>query len=201
MFVQKFRLLGLALVIVMGAGPALAADALPAIGCYERIYDAAHLKTHKGQFVVRARVEIVAPFEDQLKDNNTSTPIVANGDFRVWVRGRKKRFESYGACKARDGALACLGSVSAAEDDYCDHNKPGVHDCRVDDVDAGAFTIEARAGGVVVKIKKRLELLYEGSDTGPYLNLVEDDAQNHDFLLTRTGDACIPGNAPQTSKK
>lgn len=197
----NLRLPCLALAIAMGAAPAPAADVLPATGCYERVYDAAHLKAHEGQFVVRARMEIVSPFEEQLTDKATATPIVANGDFRVWVRGRKKRFESYGACKARGGALMCLGSVSAAEDDYCNHSKPGVHDCRVDDVDAGAFTIETRPGGIVIKIEKRLELLYEGSDTGPYLNLVEDDAQNHDFLLERTGEACTPGNAPQRPKK
>jgi hypothetical protein len=183
----------------MMAGPAFAGDRLAANGCYERAYDAAHLKAHKGQFVLRARVEIVAPFDEQLTAK--STTIVANADFRVWVRGHKKRFESYGACAAQAGALACGGSVSAAEDDYCDHNRPGVHDCRVDDADAGDFKIEARPEGVLVTIIRRLELLYEASDSGPYLNLVEDDAENHAFLLKRTGDVCRPGNAPQTVKK
>lgn len=189
----------LTVALAMIAGPAFAADRLPANGCYERLYDAAHLKAHKGHFVLRARVEIVVPFDEQLKA--TSTTIAANADFRVWVRGRKKRFESYGACTAQTGALACGGSVSAAEDDFCDHNNPGVHDCRVHDADAGDFKIEVQPEGVLLTIVKRLELLYEGSDTGPYLNLVESDAENHSFLLVRTGDVCRPGNAPQTSKK
>ena len=187
--------------IAMVAAPALAADSLPQTGCYERVYDAAHLAAHKGQFVVRTRVEIVSPFDEQLQDKTTKTPIVANADFRVWVRGRKLRFESYGACTAEGGALACGGSVSAAEDDFCDHNKPGVHDCRVDAADAGDFNIEVRPEGILLTIVKRLELLYEGSDSGPYLNLVEADAENHTFLLTRTGEVCRPGNAPQDSKK
>lgn len=170
--------------------PATAAESLPQPACYERVYDAAHLAAHNGQFAVRARVEIVPPFDEQLEDKATTTPIVANADFRVWVRGRKLRFESYGACTAHAGALACGGSVSAAEDDFCGHNKPGVHDCRVDDSDAGNFKIEVRPEGILLTIVKRLELLYEGSDSGPYLNLVEGDAENHAFLLTRTGDVC-----------
>lgn len=38
---------------------------------------------HEGQFVVRARMEIVPPFEEQLTDKAATTPIGANGDFRV----------------------------------------------------------------------------------------------------------------------
>lgn len=164
-----------------------AAAGRPQSGCYVRAYDARHLKAHKGQYVTRAQIEIVPASREQLSDNKWG--IVANADLRIWVKGEKTPFDTYGACSLKGGALVCGGSVSAAEDDECRSSRSGVHDCRVDLGDAGGFRIESRRDGVVVSIPKRLELVSGGSDTGPYLNLVAHDGQNSDFLL-QPSEAC-----------
>lgn len=166
-----------------------AADEAPATrGCYARTYDADHMGAHKGQFVTKASVDILPPRPEQLDDPKWG--IVSNATLRVWVKGHKAPFESFGACSARGGILECGGSVSAAEEDACKANTPGVHDCRVDSGDAGNFRIETRPQGIVVAVVGRLELVFAGSDTGPYLNLVASDAQNRDFLLHPAAQAC-----------
>lgn len=157
-------------------------------GCYERAYETKHLKAHKGQFVTKAEVDIQPARSEQLQDKKWG--IVANADLRIWVKGYKKPFTSYGACSVKNGALDCGGSVSAAEEDQCGSSKPGVHKCRVDLGDAGDFRIETRPEGVVVSIIKRLELIPDGSDTGPYLNLVSSDGENSDFLLKAAEGKC-----------
>lgn len=165
---------------VLTAQAAFAGSNRPQEGCYERVYEARHLKAHKGQFVTKAKIEISPAGREQ---RGGKWGIVANADLRIWVKGYNKPFESYGACSLKGGALVCGGSVSAAEEDECRSSRPGVQNCRVDMGDAGGFRIEARSEGVVVKVPKRLELVRGGSDTGPYLNLVSYDGENSDFLL------------------
>lgn len=169
------------------ASMALAADALPTRGCYQRAYEAAHLDAHKGQFVVKANLNIMPPTQDQLADKKWG--IVANAELNVWVRGQKTIFQTEGGCSVKGNGLDCGAAISAAETEVCKTQTPGVTSCRVDLGDAGGFRIEARAEGVVVSIPKRVELTALNSDTGPYLNLFAGDKENSDFLLKPAG-AC-----------
>lgn len=171
---------------VTGAAVA-AAGGSPRMGCYERVYDAQHLRAHKGQYVVEATLNLRPAGAEQ---RGGKWGIVANADLTLRVRGHKVAFETYGACSRKNGGLECGGSVSAAEEDQCRSSRSGVHGCRVDLGDAGDFRIESRPEGVVVSIPKRLELVPPGSDTGPYLNLVSNDAQNSDFLLRPSEYGC-----------
>jgi hypothetical protein len=73
------------------------------VGCYGRLYDAAHLAAHKGQIVVRATLSIKSP-PPEMTDNVNR--IVASGDLKMWVDGRSKSFDSLGVCRVdSDGLL------------------------------------------------------------------------------------------------
>ncbi len=158
----------------------------PLAGCYERVYDAAHLAAHKGQLVVRATIAI-----GETKAYNA--PIVADASLRLWVRGKDKSFDSTGACSAKGNALTCAGSLSAAEESTCRSKADGLRQCRIDGSDAGGFKVEGKPEGVLVSIPKRLELVQEPYDVGPYLNFSAGNAENHAFLLKKV--AC-PAAAP-----
>jgi len=84
-------------VAAMAAADAPAAEP-PLAGCYERVYDAAHLRQHPGQFVTRATLA-VAP--DKFPDAADRTnPVIASGVLKLWVGGRQQSFNSLGACWA-----------------------------------------------------------------------------------------------------
>lgn len=153
---------------------------VPFAGCYERVYDAAHLAAHKGQIVTRATL-LVKATETPMK--TPAGDIVADGDLRMWVRGHKERFDTLGACATTAGGLSCGGSVSAAETDICKVKTTGLRDCRVDLGEAGGFEIANRPEGVVVTLKDRLELAPAPYDGGPFLNLSGKDGENRSFLL------------------
>jgi hypothetical protein len=96
---------------------------LPLIGCYERVYDAAHVAAHKRQLVVRATLSVKsAPPEWQTTKVH---PSVATGDLKMWVSGRKQSFDSSGNCGVQGDGLFCLGSLSAAEADECRSTETG----------------------------------------------------------------------------
>jgi len=155
---QRARRFAIALAgAVMTAGAARAAGPPPLAGCYERVYDAAHLAQHKGQLVTRATPTITAPAREETSDNGDH--IVADGVLKLWTRGRSKSFDSLGACRAAGQGLMCLGSLSAAEADTCKSKRDGVPDCRTDPADAGSFTVEGWPDGVLVSIPTRLELV------------------------------------------
>lgn len=56
----------------------------PLAGCYERVYDAAHLAQHKGQLVVRATISIA-------ETKGLNAPIVADARFKLWLAAKIKR--------------------------------------------------------------------------------------------------------------
>jgi len=161
---------------------------LPLIGCYERVYDAAHLATHTAQLVVRATLSIKsAPPEWQTAKVH---PFVATGDLKMWVSGRKQSFDSSGNCSVQGDGLLCLGSLSAAEADECRSTGDGVRQCRIVSND-GSFQVERKAAGVLVTIRERLELVQAPYDGGPFLYLSPTNMKNHDFLLPKTTpDVC-----------
>jgi hypothetical protein len=161
---------------------------LPLIGCYQRVYDAAHLEAHKRQLVVRATLSVKsAPPEWQTTKVH---PSVATGDLKVWVSGRKQSFDSSGNCGVQGDGLFCLGSLSAAEADECRSTGDGVRQCRIVSND-GSFQVERRAAGVLVTIRQRLELVQAPYDGGPFLYLSPTNRENHDFLLPKaTPEVC-----------
>lgn len=171
-------------VVIAAASVARAEEAPPLAGCYERVYGAAHLLLHKGQMVVRATLSIEKPPPEFQLDK--SDPIIADGNLKVWVRGRKASFDSHGACRADAHGLLCGGSLSAAEADTCKSQRDGIRECRIDPTDSGSFRIDEKPEGVLVTITERLELVPAPYDAGPFLSLSPTNAENHAFLLKKT---------------
>jgi hypothetical protein len=168
--------------VLLAAPAAHGAEPPPLAGCYERVYDNAHLAAHKGQMVVHARLVIDAG--DFPSDSGEVRPMIAAANLTMWVRGAKQSFYSSGACWAEGKGLLCNGSLSAAEMDGCKTKADGVHDCRIYWPEAaGRFRISPRPSGVVVNIPGKLELSETDSDSGPFLYLSHSNTENHDFLL------------------
>ena len=166
--------------VIYGLCASVAAAEAPAPGCYERVYDAAHLAAHPGQLVVRATV-LVKPL-DAAETAALGPSFAADVRLRMWVKAQT--FDSFGACRRADGGLSCEGSLSAAEADSCKTNTDGVHrDCRISAATTGAFGVVARSDGLMVTILRRLELVHEPYDGGPFLYLSPGNAENHAFAL------------------
>jgi hypothetical protein len=136
--------------------------------------------------VVRATV-LVKPL-DAAEAAALGPAYAANVRLRMWAKGQT--FDSFGACQPADGGLSCEGSLSAAEADACKSNNDGVHrDCRIGAATTGAFGVAARPDGVMVTILRRLELVHEPYDGGPFLYLSPGNAENHAFALKAAPDS------------
>jgi hypothetical protein len=160
----------------------IAAAEAPAPGCYERVYDAVHLAAHPGQLVVRTTV-LVKPI-DAAGAAALGPSYTADARLRMWVKGQKPGFDSFGACRPAEGGLSCEGSLSAAEADACKSNTDGVHrNCRIAAATTGAFDVAAQSDGLTVTILRRMELVPEPFDGGPFLYLSPGNAENHAFAL------------------
>lgn len=175
------------LAVALAAGVAEAAAELPLAGCYERAYDATHLRAHQGQLVARATLLIAA---DNAPTQNTPGTVVATAVLKLWLSGTPRSFDTIGACRAHERGLLCDGSLSAAEADTCKSKRDGVRQCRIDPGNAGSFKVENRPDGVLVSIHQRLELVPAPYDAGPFLSLSQGNPENHAFLLKRLPDAC-----------
>lgn len=167
--------------LVLASGVVRAAEP-PLAGCYERVYDAAHLAAHKGQLVVRLSLSVA---KTDAFDRSGPHSFIAGGVLKIWLRGKDKSFDSISACWAKAGALTCNGSLSAAEAPACKSKQDGLRECRIDPGDAGGFMVEGKPEGVLVSIPKRLELLQRPYDGGPYLNFSSSNAENRAFLLKK----------------
>lgn len=156
-------------------------------GCYQRLYNSAHLFAHEGQIVERVSLAIaLAKTPDRGK-----RPIIASATLKLVVHGATKSFDSIGACWKDGEALLCNGSLSAAESDRCRSKEDGIHDCRIGGNNAGAFRIESKPEGLLVSIVKQLELVNAPYDGGPFLYLSPKNAENHAFLLESAADAAV----------
>lgn len=160
------------------ATPALAAESAPLAGCYERVYDAAHLAAHPGQIVRQIRLTIAeSPIEE--KKWSVATPTLM-----VWVKDHKQPFERGGGCEWKSGSLVCHAATNATEsDDICKTGGDGVRNCRLQTGDAGSYSVSKRADGILVTVRERLEMLEPQSDSAPYLYLSPGNAENRAFLL------------------
>ena len=175
----------LAALAVLGALLPLRAGAetVPLEGCYERLYDTAHLAAHRDQIVVRLTLRI-ARAKPETRTRETQ---IADANLKMWVRRHKQSFNSLGACSVSGDGLTCGGSLSAAEADTCRKPRDGVHDCLIDiNNDPGSFDIQPRPDGVLVSVRERLELVPAPYDAGPFLYLSPNNAENRAFLLKRT---------------
>lgn len=165
------------------AVPAPLAEPPLLAGCYERVYDAAHLQQHPGQLVIRATLAVAS--DNFPNEAGKANPIIASGVLKLRVRGRPQSFNSLGACWAEGRGLVCNGSSSAAEAESCKSAQDGVRQCRIDGGDSGTFQIEGKPDGVMVAIRDRLELVPPPYDGGPFLYLSPTNPENHAFLLAR----------------
>jgi hypothetical protein len=185
--------LAVSAVLMYGLCATIAAAEVPAPGCYERVYDAAHLAAHPGQFVVRATVLIKQP--DAAEAAALGASYAARADFRVWVKGQKpsfdSSFDSLGVCRVASGGLSCEGSVSAAEAGDCNSDRDGVDgNCRIiRAANTGAFGIVAQSDGLVVTIQRQLEFVQAPYDGGPFLYLSPGNMENHAFALKPAPEA------------
>ncbi len=166
----------------LSVSPLAAAEAPPLAGCYERVYDAAHLAAHKGQFVRRVVLKI-GPSAFGKPEPGDKQPIIADAAMQIWVKGRDNSFETVGACWADGETLVCNASLSAAEVDICKAKKDGVRDCRINPAESGSFQIAKQPEGLMTRLRERLEMSESGSDAGPWLYLSPGNAENHGFLL------------------
>lgn len=166
----------------------VAAAEVPSPGCYERIYDAAHLASHPGQLVVRATL-LVKPL-DAADAAALGASYTANAQLRIWVKSHRHSFDSVGACRTANGGLNCEGSLSAAEADPCKIGNDGIHrNCRIGAATSGAFGVTFRSDGLIVKVLRRLELVNEPYDGGPFLYLSPGNAENRSFALKPAPEA------------
>ncbi|WP_036280876.1 hypothetical protein [Methylocystis sp. ATCC 49242] len=157
-----------------------AGDPAPFAGCYERVYDAAHLQAHRGQIVRHVKL-MIGPTSVP-KTPGDERPIVADANLQIWVVGNKRSFGTLGACSMESEALTCNASLSAEETTLCKTKEDGVRDCRLSMDDAGSFEIAPKGDGLLVTVRERLELL--GPPEGrSFLYLSPNNAENHAFLL------------------
>jgi hypothetical protein len=169
-------------------GANVAAADSPAPGCYERLYDAAHLAAHPRQLVMRVTV-LVKPLEPDAA-RTLGPPFTTDAHLRMWVRGQKPGFDSFGACRPDDGGLSCEGSLSAAEADDCRTKNDGVHrNCRIGAATTGSFGAVVKADGLMVTIQRRMEFVPEPYDGGPFLYLSPGNLENHAFALKAAPDS------------
>jgi hypothetical protein len=164
---------------------------VPQPGCYERVYDAAHLAAHPGQLVTRSTVLVKRTSAAEKAALGPSFELDAQ--LRFWVRGQKQSFDSDGSCQSANGGLSCKGSLSAAEADECKTDRDGVHNnCRIiSAATSGAFGVTAQSDGLMVNILRQLELVPAPYDGGPFLYLSPGNAENHAFALKPAPDkAC-----------
>jgi hypothetical protein len=176
-------------VLMYGLCATIAAAEVPAPGCYERVYDVAHLAAHPAQLVVRATVLIKPP--DAAEAAALGAARAARADLRIWLKGQKPSFDSLGACRVANGGLSCEGSVSAAEADGCKTDRDGVHrNCRIiRAANTAAFGIVAKSDGLVVTMLRQLELVQAPHDGGPFLYLSPGNVENHAFALKPAPEA------------
>lgn len=159
------------------AAVAAQAERLPALGCYARTYDTAHLSVHKKQIVSEASLSI------ETRKDTPPYPFFAA--LRFSTKGRDgAAFSTFGACKEAGDGLWCNASLSAEETDLCKAKDDGVRHCRIGYSESGSFRLAAQPGGVIVTVVERLEM--PGPDSGgraSYLYLSPNNVENHAFLL------------------
>lgn len=166
------------------APPARAEKIVPLSGCYERVYDAAWLKAHRGQIV--RRVTLLVAKTSVPETPGETQPILADALLVMW--SGETAFSTIGACYWDRLGLICNASLSARQTHLCTTKGDGARDCRLSTSDPGSFEIMQKAIGLALNVRERLEL--EGPlDRGAFLYLSPDNAENRAFLLQPAPEA------------
>lgn len=155
------------------------AAAAPPFGCHSQVFDARHMRAHPGRIVRKVTLDIAPPRPEQLASGPTQ--IISTAHLRMWAKGSRAVFESFGVCSEVAAGFECIGHDKANEHITCKTGTPGVHKCRTP-ARAETFRLERRPEGVLVTIPIGLEL--DAGETGPYLNLMASDRENSAFLVT-----------------
>jgi len=163
-----------------------AGDSVPFAGCYERLYDAAHLQAHRGQIVRHVKLRIGRTSVP--KTPGDERPVLADANLQIWVSGSQRSFGTLGACSMESEALSCNASLSAEEATLCKTKGDGVRNCRLSMDDAGSFEIAPKPEGLLLTVRERLELLGPPEQES-YLYFSPDNAENHAFLLKPAPEA------------
>jgi hypothetical protein len=151
--------------IVVSLAPALANPlerelAALSNSCWERTYDAAHLKAHPGQRTVKIRLST------QVQDDGSIVGQLGINMRKRTVAGGRFDYAAFGYCKARQDAIACPSEW-----------------------DAGTFLIEKAKGGLLVHNKGMIvnPSNYDSEDIAPgAVDLYESDDKS--WLLKRIED-------------
>jgi hypothetical protein len=160
------------------AVPVRAETIVPLAGCYERVYDAAWLKAHPGQFV--ARLTLLVTKTSVPETPGEKDPILADGLLVIWAKDMA--FSTIGACYWDKVGLACNASLSEVKAPLCKSGADGPRACRLPDGNPGVFEIAQKNTGLMLTVRERLELPGP-ADSQSFLYLGPDDAENRAFLL------------------
>jgi hypothetical protein len=173
-----------AISLALCAAPASSEEIVPLAGCYERVYDAAWLKAHRGQIIRRVTLSVTKTSVPQTPGEKQ--PILADAALAMW--SGKTAFSTLSACFWERVGLVCNAALSAEETRLCKTKGDGVRDCRVSMTDSGSFELAQRPEGLLVTIREQLELLGP-MDGASFLYLSPDNPENRAFLLQPAPEA------------
>ncbi|WP_442753392.1 hypothetical protein ACNHKD_10280 [Methylocystis sp. JAN1] len=166
--------------LALFAATVRAEEVIPLAGCYERVYDAAWLKAHRGQIVRRATLSVAKTSVPETPGDKQPQPILADALLAIW--SGDTAFSTIGACYWERVGLVCNAALSAEETRLCKTGEDGVRDCRLSLTDPGSFELTQKPEGLLVSVRERLELSGP-TDRGSFLYLSPSNAENHAFLL------------------
>jgi len=164
--------------VALLASPASAEEITPLAGCYERAYDAAWLKAHRGQIV--RRVTLLVTKTSVPETPGEKQPILADALLVLWAG--ETAFSTIGACYWDKVGLACNASLSEVKAPLCKSGGDGPRVCRLPDTNPGVFEIAQKSAGLQFTIRERLELPGP-TDGRAFLYLSPDNPDNRAFLL------------------
>ncbi len=134
--------------------PAFPEEIVPLAGCYERSFDAAWMKAHRGQSV--SRVTLLVTKATAPETPGESRRILADALLVMWVKD--EGFSTIGACSWEKTGLACAASLSERRAPVCRSGADGLRNCRLPAGDAGVFELSQGASALTFTVNERLEL-------------------------------------------
>lgn len=164
--------------------PAIPEEIIPLAGCYERVFDAAWMKAHRGQSVQRITLLVTKPAAPETLGENRR--ILADALLVMWVKD--EGFSTIGACAWEKTGLACAASLSERRAPTCKSGADGLRDCRMPAADAGVFELSQKTAGLTFTVQDRLELAGP-LDGRNFFYINADNPDHRSFVL----QAAAPG--------
>ncbi len=158
--------------------PAFPEEIIPLAGCYERVFDAAWMKNHRGQSVQRITLLVTKPTAPETPGE--AQPILADALLVMWVKD--EGFSTIGACAWEKTGLACAASLSERRAPTCKSGADGLRDCRMPAGEAGAFELVQKSSGLTFSVQQRLELAGP-LDGQKFLYINADNPDHRSFVL------------------